>query len=250
MDKFIARENVRHFRDRLCTEISPKDRALLQTLLVEEENKLAVDLELIAEVERVVRNGKELIASQTELVALISPPAAGAASAAVPCIRASSPGLRKDPRHDLARLGLAGEDGSKLAPGKYPGHDCMAETASRGSHPAPFRIHAVEVRQQALAPGGLEGSVETSHRRSGTLQDRLVWLQAYLQPARRSFERGKRLLDRRVEVEGAPLRQAQVGVVECDRPPAWPPPGFRPNAAPPPGAGAGQRRAGCRCARR
>jgi hypothetical protein len=49
MDRFIARENIRHFRDRLISETDPTVRSSLQRLLVEEEDKLAKDLELLAD---------------------------------------------------------------------------------------------------------------------------------------------------------------------------------------------------------
>jgi hypothetical protein len=82
MDKFVARENIKHFRDRLCSEIDAPARSRLQNLLVEEEDKLiallavqdnrqAARLELLAEVERVITNGAALIENQKKLVALL-----------------------------------------------------------------------------------------------------------------------------------------------------------------------------------
>jgi hypothetical protein len=48
MDRFIALENIRH--PRLRSETRPTVRSTIQRLLVEEEAKLAADLELLADV--------------------------------------------------------------------------------------------------------------------------------------------------------------------------------------------------------
>jgi hypothetical protein len=45
MDRFIARENIRHFRDRLWSESDPDTRLRLHRLLLAEEDKLAADLD-------------------------------------------------------------------------------------------------------------------------------------------------------------------------------------------------------------
>ncbi|CDX56164.1 conserved hypothetical protein [Mesorhizobium plurifarium] len=41
MDRFIARENIKHFVDRLHTETDQRTRSTLQKLLIAEEDKLA-----------------------------------------------------------------------------------------------------------------------------------------------------------------------------------------------------------------
>jgi hypothetical protein len=48
MDRYIARENIKHFRDRLWSEIDQDVRARLQQLLVAEEDKLAANLTRIS----------------------------------------------------------------------------------------------------------------------------------------------------------------------------------------------------------
>jgi hypothetical protein len=47
MDKFVARENIRHFRDRLEAENNPTSRSLLHGLLVQEEDKLGHNSEAL-----------------------------------------------------------------------------------------------------------------------------------------------------------------------------------------------------------
>ena len=64
MDRFIARENIRHFRTMLATEIDQETRARLHRLLVEEEDKLAKDLELLADIERHIEDGHRQIETQ------------------------------------------------------------------------------------------------------------------------------------------------------------------------------------------
>jgi hypothetical protein len=61
MDRSIARQNVRHLRGRLFSELNLRTRSRVERLLLEEENKLGADLELIAEVERAIANFDELI---------------------------------------------------------------------------------------------------------------------------------------------------------------------------------------------
>jgi len=70
MDRFVARENIKHFRDRLRSEANPSTRTLLERLLVEEEDKLAVDTALLAEVERAIANFDALIETQKRAVAV------------------------------------------------------------------------------------------------------------------------------------------------------------------------------------
>lgn len=64
MDRFIARENIRHYRDMLLSDIEPKIRSSVQRLLVEEEDKLGKDLELLADIERHIAEGARRIEAQ------------------------------------------------------------------------------------------------------------------------------------------------------------------------------------------
>jgi CheY-like chemotaxis protein len=69
VDRFIARENTKHLRGQLGSEIDPKKRSVLTKVLVEEEDKLGADYELLADLDRHIRKGHELIARQSTLVA-------------------------------------------------------------------------------------------------------------------------------------------------------------------------------------
>jgi hypothetical protein len=69
MDGFIARENIKHFRDRLRSEPNGTVRATLQNLLVEEEDKLAADLALLWDLEREISKCDGMIERQQALVA-------------------------------------------------------------------------------------------------------------------------------------------------------------------------------------
>lgn len=71
MDRFIARENIRHLRGRLASESDTGVRARLARLLVEEEDKLAADLELLADVDRHIGDGRLRIDRQRALVATL-----------------------------------------------------------------------------------------------------------------------------------------------------------------------------------
>jgi hypothetical protein len=64
MDRFVARENIRHFRDRLWLEVDRHARARLQELLIAEEDKLGKDLELLADIDRHLSDGNRRIDSQ------------------------------------------------------------------------------------------------------------------------------------------------------------------------------------------
>ena len=68
MDRFIARENIKHFRDRLSVEIDPDMRSRLHKLLVAEEDKLGADFELLADVERHIADGNRRIKRQRAIV--------------------------------------------------------------------------------------------------------------------------------------------------------------------------------------
>ena len=69
MDRFVARENIRHLSRRLRAEIDRTERRRLQNQLLEEENKLGRDTELIAEMEQAIAGFDALIKTQTALVA-------------------------------------------------------------------------------------------------------------------------------------------------------------------------------------
>jgi hypothetical protein len=71
MDQFVTRANIGHFRDRLSREVNPETRAFLQKLLVKEEDKLAADLESLADVQRHIEDGHHRIERQRALVAIM-----------------------------------------------------------------------------------------------------------------------------------------------------------------------------------
>jgi hypothetical protein len=68
MDRFIARANIDHFRERLMSETDSTIRSALQRLLVEEEDKLAKDLELLADLARATAKFQQRIEKQRVLV--------------------------------------------------------------------------------------------------------------------------------------------------------------------------------------
>jgi hypothetical protein len=69
VDRFIARANIKHFRDRLWSETDPVTRSSLQKLLVAEEDKLAASFELLADIETHIADGNLRIERQRDLVA-------------------------------------------------------------------------------------------------------------------------------------------------------------------------------------
>jgi hypothetical protein len=68
MDHFVARENIRHFRNRLRSETDRLSRSVLQRLLVEEENKLAADVELLKDLAQEIAKGQQRIDRQRALI--------------------------------------------------------------------------------------------------------------------------------------------------------------------------------------
>jgi hypothetical protein len=68
MDKFVARENIRHFRDRLETETDASQRSLLQRLLIEEEDKLGHNLETLSMIETHITHGRTRVYRQRSLI--------------------------------------------------------------------------------------------------------------------------------------------------------------------------------------
>lgn len=71
MDYFVARENIRGLRTRLRSETDRLSGAVLQRLLVDEDNKLAADFELLADVAREITRCQELIENQRALVSTL-----------------------------------------------------------------------------------------------------------------------------------------------------------------------------------
>lgn len=71
MDRFIARANIGHVRERLMSEADPAKRATLQRLLVEEEDKLAADFELLADVAGAIAKCRQRIKKQQVLVEML-----------------------------------------------------------------------------------------------------------------------------------------------------------------------------------
>ena len=69
MDKFVARENIRHFCDRLETETDANTRLLLQRLLVEETDKIGHNSEGLREIENLISHTKVHVNRQQALVA-------------------------------------------------------------------------------------------------------------------------------------------------------------------------------------
>jgi hypothetical protein len=69
MYRLFASHNIRHCRDRLWWEVDPEARARLQKLLIAEEEKLGNDVELLADLDRHISDGKRRIDRQRALVA-------------------------------------------------------------------------------------------------------------------------------------------------------------------------------------
>jgi hypothetical protein len=68
MDRFIARENIKHFRERLWSESDPDVRSRLQKLLTAELDRLAKDHELLADIDHHISDGNHRIGRQREVV--------------------------------------------------------------------------------------------------------------------------------------------------------------------------------------
>ncbi len=69
MDKFVARENIRHFCDRLEAETDAASRSLLRRLLVQEEDKLGHNSEALGEIENHIARAKGHVNRQQALLA-------------------------------------------------------------------------------------------------------------------------------------------------------------------------------------
>jgi hypothetical protein len=71
MDRFVAHQNIKRFRNRLVSETDARGRARLHQLLIAEEDKLGHDLELLANVEQAITNFAALVETQKELVRVL-----------------------------------------------------------------------------------------------------------------------------------------------------------------------------------
>jgi hypothetical protein len=67
MDRFIARENVRHLRRELQNGAEPNTRATMLRLLVEEENHLGFTYEELGKLDRHISRLSEIMARHVEL---------------------------------------------------------------------------------------------------------------------------------------------------------------------------------------
>jgi hypothetical protein len=67
MDRFIARENVRHLRRELENGAEPNARAMMLRLLVEEENHLGFTHEQLGKLDRRISRLSEKMARHVEL---------------------------------------------------------------------------------------------------------------------------------------------------------------------------------------
>jgi len=71
MDKFIAEQNVARFRNELENGADGPQRSTLLRLLVEEEDRLGLTREQLEETQRQIERIKQVIAKQTETVAML-----------------------------------------------------------------------------------------------------------------------------------------------------------------------------------
>ena len=68
MNTFVARENIRRFRDRLWSETDGSKRARLRDLLLAEEDKLGADLATLAYLERNIADARRRIELQRSIL--------------------------------------------------------------------------------------------------------------------------------------------------------------------------------------
>ena len=68
MDKFIARENIKHFRRELENGVDGPRRATMLRLLVEEENHFGLTREQLSKLDRHISLLSEIMARQVELI--------------------------------------------------------------------------------------------------------------------------------------------------------------------------------------
>jgi hypothetical protein len=69
MDEFVARKNVKLCRQRLRSETDPTRRAILQEILVEEEDKIGATAELVDDIRREIARARALIDERRMLAA-------------------------------------------------------------------------------------------------------------------------------------------------------------------------------------
>lgn len=68
MDKFIARENIKHFRQELEQGVDQPQRTTMLRLLIEEENHLGLTGQQRNELDHYISRLSELMARQAELI--------------------------------------------------------------------------------------------------------------------------------------------------------------------------------------
>jgi len=68
IDTFIARENIRSYREMLLSDIGPELRSRVHKLLIAEEDMLAKNLELLTGIERHIAEGSRRIEAQQSRV--------------------------------------------------------------------------------------------------------------------------------------------------------------------------------------
>jgi hypothetical protein len=68
MNSFVARENIKRYRDRLWSETDAGMRARLRDLLLDEENLLAADLDTLSYIETHIAHIRRLIEVQRRTV--------------------------------------------------------------------------------------------------------------------------------------------------------------------------------------
>ncbi len=68
MDKFVARENIKHYRHDLENGVSEPTRATMLKLLVEEENHLGHTQEQLDKLERHIARLRKIMARHTDLM--------------------------------------------------------------------------------------------------------------------------------------------------------------------------------------
>lgn len=71
LERFVAVANIRRYQERLWNERDSVMRRRLHSLLIEEEDRMAADLELVAEAERSIAHLDDLIRTQSALVVVL-----------------------------------------------------------------------------------------------------------------------------------------------------------------------------------